>query len=356
MLKGLSIGGATMVTPPSLGGALLTPVNALSSRKTSSHRSKWFPFEALAYRPKCGQDSAKDDTDSSRFYRPRRQNSINHGPNDGLRYANPISTRGATSAPTGYYTPGERPGSKPPMSAFRSTPPVTPPQPALKVSYLSRLSVTKTKKPTLDSLLASKSFEDFPALPTDVQRRAMDEAVRGCHSKKKGNTQSHNQAVPIPITLNDVLLRSPRFAIMGNSRVEYDKTGGPALGDLTRVDKHRGSQITTLPLSDTPEGRTSRDTGSGSLTTSGYGGRTPHERSALTPSGSHSPQEEDQNELAVDTIEDLPAEIFSCLPLICHYAARGYPCSSGKGYRSPEVRRLFRFVFNSYYILYMLTA
>jgi hypothetical protein len=393
-----------VAAPPSTNRAKLTTTarNALSSLKASTNRAKRLYLEDIPHRIKCYIVSARDDTDVGRSHRPHQQHSINHGPNNGLRYDKPISSRGAS---TGHYTFGALQDFKPPVPESPFTLSVTPPLPALKVLHLSHRSVIKTKEPTLRQLLASKYFKDLPTFLTEILRGTAHGNITVRRPKKKGGSLSHQSAIPIP--LNDVLLWSP---IRTNSRATCGKRDGPVLEGLIGVEdiditssrlwddadsqvavdvdgkdvsskgpvpenilvpkvpcfkllesipecpdethEQCGSSTTTPPASDTPERGTSRNTGGGILSTSGHRGTPSFEGQSSSSSRGKDTENQDQITLAIDFGEDSPTESPSPLPLLCLHAAAGHPCCKGKGHRAPEFRRLWRYVFESHHIIY----
>lgn len=220
-----------MAAPLSPSRPSLSSVNTSSSRKASPHRALLSGLEDIPYRIKCGQVLAKDDSDLDRSCRPRKEHSINHGPNNGLRYTTPIIGRGAA---TGHNTLGAWQGSKSPMPAFPFTRSVTPPQPPVKVSHLNHLSITKTEEPTLDQLLASKSFKDLPAIFTDFPRRIVDENVAARRSEKKGDILSHDSAIPIPPS--DLLLRPSYSPTTTASRIVCSRADGHIVEGVIGID------------------------------------------------------------------------------------------------------------------------
>lgn len=341
--------------------------------------------------------SARDDTDVGRSHRPHQQHSINHGPNNGLRYDKPISIRGAS---TGHYSLCALQDSKSSVPESPFTRSVTPPQPALKVFHFGHHSVIKTKEPTRQ-LLASKYFKNLPTFLTEILRGTANGNITVRRPEKKGWSLSHESAIPIP--LNDVLLRS---LIPTNSRAICGKRDGPVLEGLIGVgdiditplrlwddadsqvsvdvdgkdvsskspapeeilvpkvpsfkllesipecpdETHEqcGSSTTTPPLSDTPEGEPSRGSGSGSFNATGNGGATPFEGQSSSPSRGKDTENQDQSVLAVDYSEDSLTDYLSPLPFLCLHAAAGLPCCNGKGHTATEFRRLWGFVFESH--------
>lgn len=192
-----------MTAPPSPSRPSPTSINASSSRKPSSPRAKRSHFEGIPDRTRYYKVSARDGTDVDRTCRPRQHRTGNRGSNIGLQEAKPIINR---DSPTPYYSASAWQGFKLPVSAFPFRRTVTP-QPALRVSQLSHLSVTKTKEPTPDQLPGSKSSKDLPTLATDFPRGIADENVSARRPEKKGDSLLHDSAIPIPF--GDVLLRSP---------------------------------------------------------------------------------------------------------------------------------------------------
>lgn len=393
-----------MAGPPSTNRAKLTTTarNALSSLKASTNRAKRLYLEDIPHRIKCYIVSARDDTDIGRSHRPHQQHSINHGPNNGLRYDKAISSRGAS---TGHYTFGAWQDFKSPVLESPFTLSVTPPLPALKALHLGHRSVIKTKEPTPRQLLASKYFKELPTFLTEIPRGTADGNITVRRPEKKGESLSHESAIPIP--LNDVLLRSP---IPTNSRATCCKRDGPDLEGLIDVEdiditplrlwddadsqvavdvdgkdvsskspvpenilvpkvpsfkllesipecpdethEQCGSSTTTPPASERPERGTSRNTGGGILSMSGRGGTPSFEGQTPSPSIGKNSLKRGQNALAVNSTKDSSPERFPPRSLRCWYDAMGYPCCNGKGHTSPEVRRLLRFVFEPHYTKY----
>lgn len=192
-----------MTAPPSPIRPSSTSIIASSSRKPSSPRAKRSHFEGIADRTRYYKVSARDGTNANHTCHPRQHHTSNRGSNDGLREAKPIINR---DAPTPYYSASASQGFKLPVSAFPFRRLVTP-QPALRVSHLGHLSVTKAKEPTPNQLLGSKSSKDLPTLAPDFPRGIADENVSARRPEKKGGSLSHDSAIPIPF--GDVLLRSP---------------------------------------------------------------------------------------------------------------------------------------------------
>lgn len=386
-----------MAAPPSTNRARLTTTarKALSSLKASTNRAKRLYLEDIPHRIKCYIVSAKDDTDVGRSHRPHQQHSINHGPNNGLRYDKLIGSRGAS---TGHYTFGAWQDFKSPMPESPFTLSVTPPKPALKVLHLGHHSVIKTPR----QLLTIKYFKDLPTtFLTEILRGTAHGNITVRRPEKKGGSLSHQSAIPIP--LNDVLPWSP---IRTNNRATCGKRGGPVLKGLIGVEdiditslrlwddadsqvavdvdgkdvsskgpvpenifvpkvssfkllesipecpdethEQCGSSTTTPPASDTPERGTSRNTGGGILSTSGHGDTPSFEGQSSSSSRGKDTENQDQIRLAIDSSEDSPTESFSPLPLLCWHAARGLHCCDGNGHRAPEFRRLWGFVFESH--------
>lgn len=437
-MKGSSIAGVATASPLSPSRQSLTSVNSPSSKK-STHGTKRRFLDNITHRTKCAQVSAVDGADVDRSSSPRQHQSINHGPNNGLRYPKAVFSRCAT---TSHYPLSVLQGSKAPMPFCSATGSVIPPQKASKFSHLNHLSVTKTPELIPNTLLASKSFKDLQPIVTDLPRITAEENDSGSHRhKKKRASISHDSAIPIPF--DDLLLRSPRPGPSTEGQGLGGKVDGPVLEDLigvqgkdieplcpwddadSQVDteadgknppptvpevitstmpepvqessdrssteinlvvgkahndensadadsnnndrtsspvgssspesngyEHSGSQTTNQALSDTPESETSQSNGGRSFATPGYGDTPSFRCSAPSRSGGNNSQKRDRNELAVGSDKDLPTKTFSPLPLICWYAAKGYPCCHGKGHGSPEVRRLLGFVPTSNYTIY----
>ncbi|KAL5352107.1 hypothetical protein ACLOAV_002052 [Pseudogymnoascus australis] len=227
--RGPSIAGVATASPLSPNRQSLTSVNASPSSKKPTHRTKRRFLENITHRTKCAQVSTVDGADVGRSSSPRQQQSINHGPNNGLWYSKAVFSRAATSS---RYSLSALQGSKSPMPSCSATGSVIP-QKASKFSHLNHLSVTKTPELVPNTLLASKSFKDLQPIVTDLPRITAEENVTGLDRHNKRGCISHDSAIPIP--LGDLLLRSPRSEPLTEGQGLCGKVDGPVLEGLIGI-------------------------------------------------------------------------------------------------------------------------